>query len=61
MTVFGPLGPSLAPAIKANRGLYKWVKPFANWYAGLMGYRRVGLKYDDLRTYHSRQKLLSAG
>jgi ubiquinol-cytochrome c reductase subunit 7 len=48
MTIFGPLGPSLAPAIKANRGLYKWLKPFANWYAGLAGYRRMGLKYDDL-------------
>lgn len=45
---FGPLGPSLAPVIKANRGLYKWFKPFAGWYANLMGYRRLGLKYDDL-------------
>ncbi|KAI0340635.1 ubiquinol-cytochrome-c reductase complex subunit 6 [Trametopsis cervina] len=48
MTVFGPLGPSLAPVIKARRGTYKWFKPFAQWYAGLMGYRRLGLKYDDL-------------
>ncbi|KAI0693716.1 ubiquinol-cytochrome-c reductase complex subunit 6 [Cytidiella melzeri] len=48
MTAFGPLGPSLAPAIRANRGLYKWLKPFASWYAGLSGYRRMGLKYDDL-------------
>lgn len=51
--MFGPLGPSLAPAIKANRGLYKWLKPIANWYAGVSGYRRVGLKYDDLRTCNS--------
>ncbi|KAI0085478.1 ubiquinol-cytochrome-c reductase complex subunit 6 [Irpex rosettiformis] len=46
--MFGPLGPSLAPTIKANRGLYKIIKPFAGWYADLMGYRRMGLKYDDL-------------
>ena len=50
MTIFGPLGPSLAPAIRKNRGLYAWVKPIADWYANASGYRKVGLKYDDLRT-----------
>ncbi|EKM55722.1 uncharacterized protein PHACADRAFT_144432 [Phanerochaete carnosa HHB-10118-sp] len=48
MTIFGPLGLSLAQTVKANRGLYKWVKPFADWYAGVAGYRKIGLKYDDL-------------
>lgn len=51
---FGPLGPSLAPAIRANRGLYKWIKPIATWYADLSGHRRLGLKYDDLRAWNLR-------
>ena len=50
MTIFGPLGASLAPAIRKNRSLYAWVKPVADWYANASGYRKVGLKYDDLRT-----------
>jgi len=48
MTIAGPLGPSLAPVIRANKSLYQWVKPFANWYANLAGWRKVGLRYDDL-------------
>ncbi|CDO74733.1 hypothetical protein BN946_scf184686.g4 [Trametes cinnabarina] len=48
MTIAGPLGPSLAPAIRRNRSLYQWIKPIANWYANVSGYRKVGLKYDDL-------------
>ncbi|KAH7930885.1 14 kDa subunit of cytochrome bd ubiquinol oxidase [Leucogyrophana mollusca] len=43
------LGPSLAPYIRSSRTLRKWVKPVATWYADLMGYRRMGLKYDDLQ------------
>ena len=50
MSFFGPLGPSLAPAIRRNRGIYAWLKPMADWYANVSGYRKVGLKYDDLRT-----------
>lgn len=46
--VLGPLGPSLAPTIAKNRALFRWVKPIANWYADLSGYRKVGYKYDDL-------------
>ncbi|KAI0747894.1 ubiquinol-cytochrome-c reductase complex subunit 6 [Daedaleopsis nitida] len=46
--MFGPLGLSLAPAIRRNRTLYAWVKPIADWYADTAGYRKVGLKYDDL-------------
>ncbi|KAI0362694.1 ubiquinol-cytochrome-c reductase complex subunit 6 [Trametes cingulata] len=48
MTIAGPLGPSLAPAIRRNRTLYQWLKPVADWYANVSGYRKVGLKYDDL-------------
>ncbi|KAI0670609.1 ubiquinol-cytochrome-c reductase complex subunit 6 [Trametes maxima] len=48
MTVLGPLGPSLAPAIRKNRTLYQWLRPVADWYANAAGHRKVGLKYDDL-------------
>ena len=50
MTILGPLGPSLAPAIRRNRTLYAWLKPVSDWYANVAGHRKVGLKYDDLRT-----------
>ncbi|KAI6028319.1 cytochrome b-c1 complex subunit 7 [Pisolithus orientalis] len=43
------LGPSLAPYIRSSRTLKKWVTPVAQWYANLMGYRQMGLKYDDLQ------------
>jgi hypothetical protein len=43
------LGPSLAPYIRSSRTLKKYVTPIAHWYADLMGYRKMGLKYDDLR------------
>ncbi|KAH7915988.1 cytochrome b-c1 complex subunit 7 [Hygrophoropsis aurantiaca] len=43
------LGPSLAPYIRSSRTLKKWVKPVAVWYTDLMGYRSMGLKYDDLQ------------
>ncbi|KAL4067545.1 cytochrome b-c1 complex subunit 7 [Scleroderma yunnanense] len=43
------LGPSLAPYIRSSRTLKKWVTPIAQWYADLMGHRRMGLKYDDLQ------------
>jgi len=42
------LGYSLAGWIKSSRSLSKYVKPVANWYANLAGYRQMGLKYDDL-------------
>ncbi|KAG6376074.1 cytochrome b-c1 complex subunit 7 [Boletus reticuloceps] len=43
------LGPSLAPYVRSSRSLKTFVTPIAHWYAGLMGYRRMGLKYDDLQ------------
>jgi len=48
MTIFGPLGPSLAPYIRSSKTLSRWFKPVSLWYANLAGYRRMGLKYDDL-------------
>lgn len=50
MTIFGPLGPSLAPYIRSSKTLTRWFKPISHWYANLAGYRRIGLRYDDLRT-----------
>ncbi|KIY70328.1 cytochrome bd ubiquinol oxidase subunit [Cylindrobasidium torrendii FP15055 ss-10] len=46
--MFGPLGFSLAPQIRASRTLSKWFLPFSKWYTDRMGYRKFGLKYDDL-------------
>jgi len=46
------LGYSLAGWIKSSRTLSKYVKPVANWYADLAGYRQMGLKYDDLCGCH---------
>lgn len=40
---------SLAPQIKSSfGGVYRALKPLANAYARACGYRKVGLKYDDL-------------
>jgi ubiquinol-cytochrome c reductase subunit 7 len=47
----GPLGISLAPYILKNPGLHKFVKPLANAFINASGYRKVGLRYDDLREY----------
>jgi len=42
------LGPSFASAVKNSRGLYGFLKPLADKYANLAGYRQHGLKYDDI-------------
>jgi len=44
----GPLGFSLAPFVRSSKSLSRWIQPVATWYADRTGYRRVGLKYDDL-------------
>lgn len=44
-----PLGISLASRVLASKTLTSWVTPVATWYANLAGYRKYGLKYDDLR------------
>ncbi|KAK5044960.1 hypothetical protein LTR84_010332 [Exophiala bonariae] len=41
-------GPSLAPYILKRPWLLSWMKPFAEWYANAAGYRRLGLRFDDL-------------
>lgn len=47
----GPLGISFAPYIMKNKGLHNFVKPLANAFINASGYRKVGLRYDDLREY----------
>jgi len=46
--LFGPLGPSLAGYVRSSKTLSRWLKPVSICYANLAGYRRIGLKYDDL-------------
>ncbi|KIW18368.1 hypothetical protein PV08_02656 [Exophiala spinifera] len=41
-------GPSLAPYILKRPWLKRWMMPLANWYADAAGYRRLGLRADDL-------------
>ncbi|KAK5212611.1 Cytochrome b-c1 complex subunit 7, mitochondrial [Exophiala xenobiotica] len=40
--------PSLAPYILKRPWLKRWMVPLANWYAEAAGYRRLGLRADDL-------------
>ncbi|KIW52607.1 hypothetical protein PV05_08237 [Exophiala xenobiotica] len=40
--------PSLAPYILRRPWLKRWMMPLANWYAEAAGYRRLGLRADDL-------------
>ncbi|OAV96188.1 hypothetical protein PTTG_03425 [Puccinia triticina 1-1 BBBD Race 1] len=42
------LGTSFVQQIRANKPLYRFLKPIATWYANLAGYRKFGLRYDDL-------------
>ncbi|TRM61713.1 cytochrome b-c1 complex subunit 7 [Schizophyllum amplum] len=46
--IFGPTSLSLASRVTANKTLLAWCKPIAAWYTDLMGYRKYGLRYDDL-------------
>ncbi|CAK7219137.1 Cytochrome b-c1 complex subunit 7, mitochondrial [Sporothrix bragantina] len=39
---------SLAPFIRQRPWLHKALKPVANWYVNLSGYRQMGLRADDL-------------
>ncbi|KAL0572631.1 Cytochrome b-c1 complex subunit 7, mitochondrial [Marasmius crinis-equi] len=43
-----PLSYSFAGKVLASKTLTKWFMPFSHWYANLAGYRKYGLKYDDL-------------
>ncbi|KAI9367549.1 cytochrome b-c1 complex subunit 7 [Aspergillus egyptiacus] len=40
--------PSLGKFIVQRPWLHRWVKPIANWYMDAAGYRKLGLRYDDL-------------
>jgi len=42
------LGPSLAKYIFASKRLYRFFKPIADRYADLSGYRKLGLRAEDL-------------
>ncbi|KAK3186877.1 Cytochrome b-c1 complex subunit 7 [Lecanicillium sp. MT-2017a] len=39
---------SLAPFVLRRPWLTKMLKPAASWYADAAGYRKLGLRYDDL-------------
>jgi len=49
--VGGPLGITLAPYIYRRPALLKALTPFAQAYINWSGYRKVGLRYDDLRKH----------
>ncbi|KAJ6012759.1 hypothetical protein N7499_012636 [Penicillium canescens] len=40
--------PSFANYIVKRPLLKRWMQPLANWYTDAAGYRRLGLKFDDL-------------
>ncbi|KAF8607766.1 14 kDa subunit of cytochrome bd ubiquinol oxidase [Ceratobasidium sp. AG-I] len=46
--MFGALGLTVAPQIRASRSLSKFLTPIAAFYARAVGHRQMGLKYDDL-------------
>jgi len=41
--------PSLANYIVKRPWLKRWMQPLANWYCNAAGYRKLGLRYGDLR------------
>lgn len=47
--VGGPLGITLAPHIYRRPALLKALTPLAQAYINWSGYRKIGLRYDDLR------------
>ncbi|TVY50059.1 Cytochrome b-c1 complex subunit [Lachnellula occidentalis] len=51
--------PSLANAILKRPWLSKIVKPIASWYADAAGYRKLGLRADDLIPEESETVLLA--
>ncbi|KAJ5081962.1 hypothetical protein N7532_007597 [Penicillium argentinense] len=40
--------PSITNYIVKRPWLKRWMTPLANWYTDAAGYRRLGLKFDDL-------------
>lgn len=43
--------PTLYHTVKNNRFLYKFIKPFADYYANLAGYRQLGV-YLELKSFY---------
>ncbi|RIA93014.1 cytochrome b-c1 complex subunit 7 [Glomus cerebriforme] len=40
--------PTLYNTVKNSRFLYGLLKPVANWYTNIAGYRQLGMRYDDI-------------
>ncbi|BCS29005.1 ubiquinol--cytochrome-c reductase subunit 7 [Aspergillus puulaauensis] len=40
--------PSIANYIAKRPFLRRWMQPIANWYVDAAGYRKLGLRFDDL-------------
>ncbi|KAL9121751.1 MAG: hypothetical protein Q9187_001691 [Circinaria calcarea] len=51
--------PSLAGFIVKRPWLMRWIKPMAQWYKEAAGYRKLGLKADDLIPEESETVLLA--
>ncbi|KAH6674500.1 ubiquinol-cytochrome c reductase complex 14 kDa protein-like protein [Halenospora varia] len=51
--------PSLAGAIVKRPWLYRMMKPLSNWYCNAAGYRKLGLRADDLIPEESEEVLLA--
>ncbi|KAK4964214.1 Cytochrome b-c1 complex subunit 7, mitochondrial [Elasticomyces elasticus] len=51
--------PSFANAIIKRPWLKRWMTPIANWYADAAGYRKLGLRADDLIPEESEVVLLA--
>ncbi|OCK81805.1 ubiquinol-cytochrome c reductase subunit 7 [Lepidopterella palustris CBS 459.81] len=51
--------PSLAPFILKRPWLTRWMKPLASWYSDAAGYRKLGLRADDLIPEESEAVLLA--
>ncbi|KAE9377855.1 14 kDa subunit of cytochrome bd ubiquinol oxidase [Stipitochalara longipes BDJ] len=51
--------PSLASYIVKRPWLKRWMTPLANWYANAAGYRKLGLRADDLIPEESETVLLA--
>ncbi|PQE26993.1 ubiquinol-cytochrome c reductase complex 14 kDa protein [Rutstroemia sp. NJR-2017a BVV2] len=51
--------PSLTPFIKKTPWLHKMLKPVAHWYINAAGYRKLGLRADDLIPEESEIVLLA--
>ncbi|OCK93938.1 14 kDa subunit of cytochrome bd ubiquinol oxidase [Cenococcum geophilum 1.58] len=51
--------PSVAKFVMKRSWLNSWMKPLANWYANVAGYRQLGLRADDLIPEESETVLLA--